>query len=92
MKINAISFAGYQKPTMREVKKENCTSFIFDGYDIKNPFAQVDCYEKGVVIKGEHSVCNILVKRPEIDGMVQIMPSPKLTDDECKYVIEKYSA
>lgn len=92
MKINAISFAGYQKPAMREVQKENCTSFILEGYDLKKPFAQVDCYDKGVVIKSEDQICNILVRRPELENMAQIMSSTKLTDAQCQGVIDKYSA
>ncbi len=33
MKIGAISFAGYKGPFVHEIKKEGCTSFVFDGYD-----------------------------------------------------------
>lgn len=92
MNIGAISFAGYQKPAMREVKKEDCTSFVFDGYGLKDPFLQIDCYEKGTVMKTGNNVYGILVKRPEIENMARIMSSAKLTDAECKYVIDKYSA
>ncbi len=92
MKIDATSFAGYQKPVMQEVKKENCTSFILEGYGLKTPVVQLDCYEKGFVVKHGGAVQGVYAKNPKIDDMVHIIPSANLTDRGCSTTIAKYSA